>query len=673
MERISQIEQLKATNGKQRVVIENVQPEINHGKFAIKRITGETVQVAADIFTDGHGQVLTNLLFRKQGEQEWQKSRMRFLVNDLWQGEFTVNEPGVYEYTLEAIVDHLSTWWKDIRKKAKSGNDIMVDIKSGISLLIESTLKIKEADKKAAIQQLIALIQKEEGQELLIKALEKELDSDFLQKYPVQNHITRYPNILTVTVDRKRAGFSSWYEIFPRSCSDDPDCHGTFQDCLKKIPEIAQMGFDVLYFPPIHPIGKTHRKGKNNSVISKKDDPGSPWAIGNQNGGHMSIHSQLGSLSDFQQIIKKAGEYGMEIALDLAFQCSPDHPYIEEHPEWFRWRVDGTIQYAENPPKKYEDIVPFNFETEHWQNLWEELKNIVIFWIKQGIKIFRVDNPHTKPFIFWKWLIALIKEEYPEVIFLAEAFTRPKVMYRLAKLGFTQSYTYFTWRNTKQELTEYMTELTQTQVKEYFRPNFWPNTPDILSDYLQADSQPAFIIRFILAATLSSNYGIYGPPYERFINKAFPGKEEYHNSEKYELKNWLPEEVKESTRELFATINRIREENPEFQKTDNIRFLPVENNQLLYFAKFNEEQTDAILVVINLDPHYTQSGWIKVPLYELNILPEQSFLAQDLLGDGQYIWQGEYNYVELNPHIIPAHVLKIRKHLKKENQFDYFN
>ncbi len=499
------------------------------------------------------------------------------------------------------------------------------------------------------------------------------MDNVFLQKYPVTNHITQYPLMLKVIVDRKRAGFSAWYEIFPRSCSDKPDHHGAFRDCLDKIPEIAQMGYNVLYFPPIHPIGITHRKGKNNSVISKKDDPGSPWAIGNKKGGHINIHSELGNMSDFQQVIKKAGEYGMEIALDLAFQCSPDHPYIQEHPEWFRWRVDGTIQYAENPPKKYEDIVPFNFETEQWQGLWEELKNIVIFWIKQGIKIFRVDNPHTKPFIFWEWLIALIKEEFPEVIFLAEAFTRPKVMYRLAKLGFTQSYTYFTWRNTKQELTEYITELTQTHVKEYFRPNFWPNTPDILSEYLQADNQSAFIIRFILAATLSSNYGIYGPPYERFINQAVPGKEEYHNSEKYELKNWLPEEVKESTRDLFANINRIRKENSEFHTTNNIKFLPVENNQLLYFAKFNKEQTDAVLVVINLDPHYTQSGWIKVPLYELGILPKQSFLAQDLLGGGQYIWQGEYNYIELNPHILPAHIIRIKRQLKKENQFDYFS
>ncbi len=650
-----------------------MQPEINNGKFNIKKTVGESVIVSADIYADGHDQLLANLLFRKNGEKKWQKIRMEHLVNDLWQSEFKVIQPGLYEYSLEAMVDQLSTWWHDIQKKVATGTNILVDIKSGLPILTESMKKIKESDKKTAIQEILALIQLDKEQDILIKKLENLLTVEFIQKYSVPNDITCYHNILKVTVDRKRAGFSAWYEIFPRSCSNKTDQHGNFDDCLQKIPEISQMGFNVLYFPPIHPIGITHRKGKNNSIVAEKNDPGSPWAIGNKSGGHMALHPQLGSFSDFQKVVQKAAQFGMEIALDLAFQCSPDHPYIKEHPEWFRWRVDGTIQYAENPPKKYEDIVPFNFETENWQSLWEELKNIVVFWIKQGIKIFRVDNPHTKPFLFWEWLINYIKKDYPEVIFLAEAFTRPKIMYRLAKLGFSQSYTYFTWRNTKQELIEYLTELTQSQVKDFFRPNFWPNTPDILSEYLQADGKPAFIIRFILAATLSSNYGIYGPPYERFINKAISGKEEYYNSEKYELKNWPSEEVKENVHDLFAKINKIREENPEFHKTNNILFLPVENNQLLYYAKFNEQNTDAILVIVNLDPNYTQSGWIKIPLAELGISADQSFLAHDLLGGGQYIWQGEFNYVELNPYVLPAHIIKIKKYLKKENQFDYFN
>ncbi|MBN2245840.1 MAG: DUF3416 domain-containing protein, partial [Candidatus Aminicenantes bacterium] len=357
-------------------MIENVQPEINHGEFAIQRIEGEKVQVSADIFADGHDQLLANLLFRKKGETKWHKTPMSFVMNDLWEGEFQVDELGVYEYTLEAMVDHLSTWWKDIQKKTANNVPIAVDIKSGLSLFAKSMTKIKDAEKKEAIQKIMVLIQREEHHEQILKNLEELLDMDFLQKYPVFQYITRYPKILKVTVNRKRAGFSAWYEIFPRSCSTEPGQHGTLTDCLIRIPEIARMGFNILYFPPIHPIGLTNRKGKNNSISANPDDPGSPWAIGNDLGGHTSIHPQLGTLSDFQQVIKKANEYGMEIALDLAFQCSPDHPYIREHPEWFRWKVDGTIQYAENPPKKYEDIVPFNFETEHWKELWDELKNI---------------------------------------------------------------------------------------------------------------------------------------------------------------------------------------------------------------------------------------------------------------------------------------------------------
>ena len=598
---------------------------------------------------------------------------MIVIAKDLWQGEFVVPEPGIYEYTMEAMVDHLSTWWQDIRKKAATSDSLPVDLKNGLSLLAELSAKTKEPDKKAILQELMTLIQRGEDRDKIIVLLEKELNDEFLKQYLLPNHITAYGQRLRVTVNRKRAGFGAWYELFPRSCSSQPGSHGTFQDCLNWIPKIAGMGFNVLYFPPIHPIGKAHRKGKNNSIAAEDSDPGSPWAIGSELGGHMSIHPQLGNLKDFQQVIKKAQENGMDIALDLAFQCSPDHPYIKEHPEWFRWRVDGTIQYAENPPKKYEDIVPFNFETEQWRELWEELKNIVLFWIKQGVKIFRVDNPHTKPFLFWEWLIAQVKKDYPETIFLSEAFTRPKIMYRLAKLGFTQSYTYFTWRNTKQEFIDYLTELSQTELKEYFHPNFWPNTPDILSEYLQNNGNAAFFIRFLLAATLSPNYGIYGPPYERFINTPLPDKDEYLDSEKYEIKHWLLEEVKESTREFFAAVNRIREENPEFHRIDNIRFLPVENNQLLYFAKFNEKGNDALLVVINLDPHYTQSGWVKVPLFELGITSEESFLAHDLLGGGKYIWQGENNYVELNPNILPAHIIRVKKQLKKEQHFDYFS
>ena len=653
------------------MVIEHVQPEIDGGYFPIKRIIGEKVKVTADIFADGHDQIRAALLFRKQGEEKWLLSPMNFLGNDRWSGEFTVEEIGIYEYTIEGWIDHLITWLKDIQKRFQAQEKIKVDLLSGFPLLERLARQITSKEERY-IHKLITKLKEEEDSEKLIAILQDKILTVIIEENPLKNHKTRYFKELKVMVDRKKALFSAWYELFPRSCSPAINQHGTFLDCEKILPDIANLGFDILYFPPIHPIGKTHRKGKNNAITTQKEDPGSPWAIGDETGGHMAIHPQLGNLNDLRRLIRKAKEYGVEIALDLAFQCSRDHPYIKTHPEWFRWRIDGTIQYAENPPKKYEDIVPFDFETGHWQELWQELKKITLYWIEQGVKIFRVDNPHTKPFLFWEWLISQIKEKYPEVIFLSESFTRPKVMHRLAKIGFTQSYTYFTWRNTKYELTEYLNELTNTEVKEYFRPNFWPNTPDILPEYLQLGNRSAFFIRFILAATLSSNYGIYGPPYERFINQAISGKEEYLNSEKYEIKQWKNEDIKEGTRDFISRINQIRRENSALQMTNNLKFYHVDNDNLLYFGKFIEDLSNILLVVINLDPHYTQSGWIQVPLSEMGIEPDQPFLAHDLLGGGQYIWQGEYNYVELNPNILPAHILTIKKKLKKETDFDYF-
>lgn len=653
------------------MIIEHVQPEIDGGYFPIKKIIGEKVKVTADVFGDGHDQIRATLLFRKLGKEKWQFSPMNFVGDDRWSGEFTVEEIGIYEYTIEGWVDHLITWLKDIQKRFQAQEKIKIDILSGIPLLERLTQQITSKEGKY-IRQLITGLKEEEHPEKLMAILQDKLLAVIIEENPLKNHKTRYPMELKVIVDRKKALFSAWYELFPRSCSPEINQQGTFLDCENILPDIASLGFDILYFPPIHPIGKTHRKGKNNAITTQKGDPGSPWAIGDETGGHMAIHPQLGSLNDLHRLIKKAKEYGIEIALDLAFQCSRDHPYIKTHPEWFRWRSDGTIQYAENPPKKYEDIVPFDFETDHWQELWQELKKITLYWIEQGIKIFRVDNPHTKPFLFWEWLIGQVKEKYPEVIFLSESFTRPKVMYHLAKIGFTQSYTYYTWRNTKYELTEYLNELTNAPIKEYFRPNFWPNTPDILSEYLQLGDRPAFFIRFILAATLSSNYGIYGPPYERFTNQAVSGKEEYLNSEKYEIKQWKNEDIKGSTRDFISRINQIRRENPALQMTNNLKFYHVDNDNLLYFGKVSEDLSDIILFVVNLDPHYTQSGWIQVPLSAMGIEPDQPFLAQDLLGGGQYIWQGEYNYVELNPNILPAHILKIKKKLKKETDFDYF-
>jgi len=409
-----------------------------------------------------------------------------------------------------------------------------------------------------------------------------------VNKYLDRRFATTYLKELVVVVDREKARFSTWYEMFPRSSASEPGRHGTFKDCEMRLPYISSMGFDVLYFPPIHPIGYTQRKGKNNTPMAGPDDPGGAWAIGAEEGGHKDIHPQLGTFEDFQRLIAKAREYGVEVALDLAFQCSPDHPYVKEHPEWFRWRPDKTIHYAENPPKKYEDIYPFDFETEHWRELWEELKSIVLFWIEQGVRIFRVDNPHTKPFSFWDWLIKEIKKDSPDVIFLSEAFTRPKVMYRLAKLGFTQSYTYFAWRNTKRELIEYLTELTQTEVREYLRPNFWPNTPDILPEHLQYGGRPAFMIRLVLAATLSSSYGIYGPAFELCIDEALPGKEEYLNCEKYEIKHW-DREKPGSLQDFIARVNRIRKENPALQTTWNLRFYEADNEAFLFYGKTTED------------------------------------------------------------------------------------
>ena len=501
------------------------------------------------------------------------------------------------------------------------------------------------------------------------------LDSELLnvvQRYPERDLVTRYEKQLAVVVDREKARFSTWYEVFPRSCSPEPGRHGTLRDCEARLPYIASMGFDVVYLPPIHPIGHTFRKGKNNSISAQPDDVGSPWAIGSEEGGHTSIHPQLGTLEDFKQFIASAKGYGLEVALDIAFQCSPDHPYVKQHREWFRTRPDGTIQYAENPPKQYQDIFPLDFENREWHALWIELKDIVLFWIKQGVRIFRVDNPHTKPFSFWEWLIGEIKEQYPEVIFLAEAFTRPHVMYRLAKLGFSQSYTYFAWRNTKQELTDYFNELTQTEVREYFRPNLWPNTPDILPEFLQVGGRPAFMIRLILAATLGASYGIYGPAFELCENTPYqPGSEEYLNSEKYELKHRDLDSAW-SLKEFIARINRIRKQNPALQSNRNLRFHGTDNPSLICYSKATDDLSNIIIVIVNLDSFHGQTGWVDLDLNSLGLEATQAFEVHDLLGEGRFLWQGARNYVELMPESLPAHILQVRRWVRTEQNFDYY-
>lgn len=657
-------------DGRKRVVIENVRPEINGGRFFIKRVIGEKVIVRADIFADGHDEVSANLLYRKARETSWREMPMKIVANDRWEGVFVVEDLCMYYYTVQGWVDHFATWQMDLRKKIDANQNVRVDILVGTEH-IDRAVKRATGNGTKRLKELSHLLKEEKDiSRASSLALGQEL-TELMNRYPDKSITTIYDKELGVAVDGKKAIFSAWYELFPRSSSPEPGRPGTLKDCERLLPEIASMGFDVLYLSPIHPIGKTHRKGKDNAPAAQPRDPGSPWAIGSEDGGHTSIHPALGTIEDFENLIKKAGHLGIEIAMDLALQCSPDHPYVKEHPEWFRKRPDGTIQYAENPPKKYEDIVPFNFETEQWKALWEELKSIVLFWIEKGIRIFRVDNPHTKPFAFWEWLIMEIKNKYPEVIFLSEAFTRPTVMYRLAKVGFTQSYTYFTWRNTKKELMEYLDHLTYSDVREYLRPHFWPNTPDILPEYLQYGGAPAFMIKLVLAATLSSNYGVFGPAFELGVKEALPGKEEYLNSEKFEIRHWDWDKPG-ALKELIATINRIRRENPALQATWNLTFYDVSNEYLLCYGKATEDFSNIILAVVNMDPYHTQHGWVSIPSGEWGMDPHQPYLAHDLVTDYKYIWHVERNYVEINPLLMPAHILRIHRRLRREVDFDYF-
>jgi starch synthase (maltosyl-transferring) len=588
-----------------RVAIEGVRPEVDGGRYPVKRVTGEQVLVEADVFADGHDVVFAELLSRFQGEKEWQVASMQFMGNDHWSASFRVEKLGRYEYTIRGWTDPLETWKRDLDKRKAAGQDITVDLQIG----------------------------------------------EELGKHPERN-ISYYEKVLEVVVDPVKARFSSWYEMFPRSARGD-GTHATFRDVAARLPYIAGMGFDVLYLPPIHPIGTTARKGKNNDVAAQPGDVGSPWAIGAKAGGHKAIHPELGSFDDFAFLVKESSKLGIQVALDIAFQCSPDHPYVKQHPEWFRWRPDGTVQYAENPPKKYQDIYPFEFETAAWPELFDELKSVFEFWIARGVKIFRVDNPHTKPFALWEWIISEIKSKTPEAIFLAEAFTRPRIMHRLAKLGFTQSYTYFTWRNTKQELTEYFLELSADDSREYFRPNVWPNTPDILHAALQHGGPPAFMSRAVLAATLSANYGLYGPAYELMEHTPRePGSEEYLYSEKYEIKKWDVDRT-DSLRTLLAKLNHIRKTNPALQSDWSLRFHDVDNEMLLAFSK--SEKENQILVVVNLDTRNVQSGWVDFGF------GGEAFEVQDLLGGGRYTWNGDKNYVELNPHALPAHVFLVQR------------
>jgi starch synthase (maltosyl-transferring) len=660
---------MQPEEGRKRVIIEGVTPEINAGRYPIKRIVGEQTVVEADILADGHDALSCALLYRKEGDAEWTEVPMEPLGDDRWRASFSVQELGRYRYTVSGWIDHFKTWSRDLRKRVEAEQDVSVDLLIGAEL-VEGARK-RASRVHAEWLSTFAEALRAGGVEGARQALSPEL-ARLMTVCGERRFATTYDKELAVVVDRERARFGAWYELFPRSCSAVPGRHGTFKDLEERLEYVASMGFDVLYLPPIHPIGSSFRKGRNNSTVVGQDDPGSPWAIGSAQGGHKAVHPQLGTLDDFRHLIERAKQYGIELALDIAFQCAPDHPYVSEHPEWFRQRPDGTIQYAENPPKKYQDIYPFDFETEQWRELWEELKSVVQFWVDQGVRIFRVDNPHTKPFPFWEWLIAEIKRDCPEAIFLAEAFTRPKVLYGLAKVGFTQSYNYFPWRNTKWELTQYLTELTQTQVREFMGANLWPNTPDILPEYLQFGGRPAFMARLILAATLGPSYGIYGPAYELCENRPLaPGREEYLDSEKYEIRRWDIDRP-DSLRELIGRVNQIRRENPAFWANHNLRFHEVDNEQIIAYSKSSEDRMNEVLVVVNLDPNFKQSGFITLPLEDLGLDPRQPYQAHDLLTDARYLWHGARNYLELDPQIVPAHIFVIRRRVRTEHDFDYY-
>lgn len=647
---------MRLEEGRQRVIIEGVSPAIDCGRFAIKRVVGEEVVVEADAFTDGHDALSLALLYRQANESEWHEVPMEFLVNDRWRGTFTVSTVGLYCYTLLGWVDHFKSWARDLRKRVDAGQDVAIDLVIGAQY-VEAAVKYSSGQVAQTLNSYAKTL-RAGGKTAIRQALSPEL-AELMHHHAERAFAARYDQELTVIVDREKARYSAWYEFFPRSTAAEPGRHGTFRDAVEWLPYVSWLGFDVVYLPPIHPIGRINRKGRNNNVVAAPDDVGSPWAIGSDEGGHKAIHPQLGTLEDFRFFVEKVREHNMEVALDIAFQCAPDHPYVKEHPQWFTWRPDGTVQYAENPPKKYEDIYPINFETEDWRALWEELKSVMEYWIEQGVKIFRVDNPHTKSFHFWEWAIGEIKRKHPDTLFLAEAFTRPKVMYNLAKLGFSQSYTYFAWRTNKWELTQYMSELTQSEVRDYFRPNFWPNTPDILTEQLQFGGRPMFMQRFILAATLTSSYGMYGPAYELGEHGAAPGKEEYIDNEKYELKDWdlnAPHSIKD----LIARINHIRRENPALHSNESLRFHAVQNDQLIAYSKNTVDLSNIVLIVVNLDITWTQSGWVGLPLEEFGLPPDQPFEVHDLLTDARYQWHGSHNYVELSP-ALPAHIFSIRR------------
>ena len=643
---------------RERVVVESVRPEVDGGRFPAKAVVGQRFVVEADIFAEYEPIVSSVLRYRRDGEAGWRETPMQPAGEDHYAGAFLVDQLGTYHYNIEAWIDRFETWRRLLRRKVEARQDVSGELQIGAALVRDAAVRARGSERKQLETTAARVGGERPAHERARAALAGQLAA-LMSRHPDRSRSTRYDRELRLTVDPPKAVFSAWYELFPRSWAPEPGRHGTFRDLEAVLPYVAGMGFDVLYLPPVHPIGRTHRKGKNNSLRAKATDPGSPWAIGSEEGGHKSVHPQLGTLADFRRLVKRTKEHGLDIALDIAFQCSPNHPYVKEHPEWFRRRPDGSIQYAENPPKKYEDIYPFDFETADWRALWDELKSVFVFWVKQGVHIFRVDNPHTKPFRFWEWVIAEVKRDYPDVMFLSEAFTRPRLMERLAKSGFTQSYTYFAWKTKKDDIREYFAELTSAPLKDYFRPNAWPNTPDILTEYLVTGGRPAFVVRLVLAATLSSSYGIYGPAFELGEHTpAQPGSEEYLNSEKYELKRWDIER-KDSLRGLITRINAIRRENRALQSNERLSFHAAGNKHVICYSKRTEDARNIVVTVVNLDPKRARSAVILMPLEEWGIDPKRAFPVEDLLNETKSRWRGKRHELTLDPKASPVAIFRL--------------
>ncbi|ADI14543.1 alpha-1,4-glucan--maltose-1-phosphate maltosyltransferase [Truepera radiovictrix] len=634
-----------------RALILAVRPSVDGGRFPIKRITGEAVAVSADIVADGHETVAAEVLFGPKGAPKSAEEavRLKHVGNDVYEGCFTASGVGMMRYRVRAWVDMFATWQAIFKRRVDAGSDeaeLRSELLEGAALLQKAARKAKGEDKRA-LQAFIGRFEAGEHG----AALEPEVTRLASVYDPREGAAESEP--LEILVERPLAQFSSWYEFFPRSFGPD-GAHGTLDDAARHLDYVKEMGFDIVYLPPIHPIGRSFRKGKDNSPTAGPGEPGSPWAIGSEEGGHKAVHPELGGLEAFDRFMARAKELGLEVALDLAYQCSPDHPYVKEHPDWFRQRPDGSIRYAENPPKKYQDIYPIDFESADWKNLWQELRSVVAFWAERGVRTFRVDNPHTKALPFWGWCFASLRQDYPDLIFLSEAFTRPKQMYALAKLGFSQSYTYFTWRYSKWDFEEYLTELFHTEVAEFYRPSFWPNTPDILPPYLR--SRASFQARLVMAATMSSSYGLYGPAFELMDNEPHELREENKNNEKYELKRWNLEDPN-SLKPLITRVNAIRAENPALHGNRSLRFHRLENDQLLAYSK--REGDNRILVVVNLDDQHTQAGFVELDLGALELSEHEPFVAHDLLTDERYTWEGRRNFVQLDPHHLPAHILRL--------------